>query len=290
MFNNSMNLSILIATKDREKNLLKLLSSLANSVKHPYEVIIVSSGVKLGHTLKKYNSILNIKYMHVEIKSQVHQKKMGIKNVAKNSDWVMFCDDDLEFLPDTISNIIQVCSDSNNDIGGIGFNVILNPISQNKISWRLRFLRKPGKLRKNGVTNNYLGTHKKIETMWLNGASLWRAQIVGQYNPRLPRPEYAAYEDVFFSYNVGRFKKLIYDPKLRLLSQPEANINQSHFVNFRALTLNRIAFVKKYKEFSTFNLYIYEFLRLLKIILSNTPEKKSKVQFLIKILLSFNKF
>jgi hypothetical protein len=89
---------------------------------------------------------------------------------------------------------------------------------------------------------------------------------------------------------VGRFKKLIYDPKLQLRSQLEANINQNHFVNFRALTLNRIAFVKKYKEFSTFNLYIYEFLRLLKVIFSNTPEKKSKVQFLIKILLSFNKF
>lgn len=285
-----MKLSVLIATKNRQINIIKLLNSIAVSFYKPYEIVIVSSGENITLAVKMFQDQLNIVHEHVEIENQVYQKKIGLSKLSKDSDWVMFCDDDMEFSPETISQILKCCINLDPKILGIGinlrsdFNKISKPNSIRKI------LFKPGHIKKWGATNSYFKVEERIETSWLNGISLWQTSIVKLYNPKLINFNYAAYEDVFFSYKVSKIGKLVYEPSIKINLQNPQNQDTDTVKNFIALTVNRIAFVRQNKEFSILGLYLYELSRLLKVVLSKTIRKKEKVRFLLKVLCNFKNF
>ena len=285
-----MKLSVLIATKNRQINIIKLLNSITESFYTPHEIVIVSSGENITAAVELFQDQLNIVHEHVEIESQVHQKKIGLSKLSKDSDWVMFCDDDMEFSPETFSQIFKSFINLDPKILGIGINLRsdLNKVSKSNSIRKILF--KPGHINKWGVTNSYSKVEERIETSWLNGISLWRISIVKLYNPELSNFIYAAYEDVFFSYKVRKIGKLVYEPNIKINLQNLQNQDMDTIKNFIALTVNRIAFVRQNKEFSILGLYIYELSRLLKVVLSKSRGKKEKSRFLLKVLCNFKNF
>jgi hypothetical protein len=285
MLNKKIQLTILVATKDRPNYLERLLFSLSESCEKPNELIIISSGVSISSLIKNYKKRLPIKHLHVDLEGQSHQKKLGLKLVSKKSGWVMFCDDDVLFRKDTISNIFKECSSASENLAGIGINLV-SSIKANSIKnlLTIRSKKQPGKIKKSGVTIGYSKAQVPVNTEWLNGLSLWRHNVVKYYNPFLANFKYAAYEDVFFSYKVNKYYELIYHPKIILINQNLYD-NDFNILHYKALKENRLAFVKQNNEFSLTQLLIYECLCLTKLLFSFDKYKTQKIIQTIQTIL-----
>lgn len=93
-----MQISVVIPTCNRKKNLLSLLNNLNQSVLAVEEVIVVDSGEE---TLKSSEiaSFSNLKILYKSSeKSVCIQRNIGIQNAT--SEWIFLCDDDIEMPED----------------------------------------------------------------------------------------------------------------------------------------------------------------------------------------------
>lgn len=98
-----MQISVVIPTYNRKKNLLLLLQCLNNSLQVLHEIIIVDSGEdRLQTSELSLFSNLHIKYLSSE-KSVCIQRNIGI-NAAK-SEWIFLCDDDIEVPTDYLEKL-----------------------------------------------------------------------------------------------------------------------------------------------------------------------------------------
>lgn len=285
MLEKKVQLTILVATKNRPNYLERLLFSLSKSCEKPNELIIISSGVSIGSLIENYKTRLPIKHLHVDFEGQSHQKKLGLKFVSKKSEWVMFCDDDILFRKDTISHIFDECSSASENLAGIGINLVSSTqvnLIKNLIT--IRSKKQSGKIKKSGVTISYSKAQVPVKTEWLNGLSIWRHSVVKYYDPLLANFDYAAYEDVFFSYAVNKHYELIYHPKIILINQ---NLYDSDFniLHYKALKENRLAFVKQNSELSLTQLLLYECLCLTKLLFSFSKYKIKKIIQTTQIIL-----
>lgn len=99
-----MNISAIIPTCNRKKNLLQLLNNLNSSLYPLHEVIIVdSSDEKLSEEEYSAFKNLNIKYVESE-KSVCIQRNIGIKKAT--SPFVFLCDDDIEVPADYLQKLV----------------------------------------------------------------------------------------------------------------------------------------------------------------------------------------
>jgi glycosyltransferase involved in cell wall biosynthesis len=95
-----MNISVVIPTYNRKKNLVALLNNLNNSIHPVDEVIIVDAGSE-RLTNADYPR-LNIQHLS-SIPSVCVQRNMGIR--AARSEWIFLCDDDIEVPVDYLQKI-----------------------------------------------------------------------------------------------------------------------------------------------------------------------------------------
>ncbi len=260
-------LGVLIPTRNRPDKIRKLLMSLSNSTVKPAEVVIVSSGDDISSVLEELSSELNLKHEHSEMYGQANQKKIGIKLLAQELDWVVFLDDDLIVLPDCLENAIQEVTDfeasSYERIAGVGLALP----ATSRASESNRVLRligrgflisntKPGFVGKNGHAASYLECRETLTTQWLNGASMWRRDSVDFYGKDLVSTKYAACEDLIFSYSRLKGNNLIYAPNALVSFQEEEVTNFESSLVFETAALWRLYFVMSNRGFSRL-LFLY---------------------------------
>jgi hypothetical protein len=213
------NIGMLVATRNRRHCVDNLLNSLIKS--DIDQIVISASGEDLSELVLKYSMELPIKYILGEA-GQIRQKINGISVLSKDLDWVIFSDDDLEFNKLLLSDLRNVLRELPPDVLGIGLNLqITNLQHQRKMHQIVKKIfklqiGKEGSVELNGECISYLYSKKPIQTLWLNGASVWRRETVEQYYSLFPDTKYAAYEDAFFSYTVSRNGKLLYLPNLKI--------------------------------------------------------------------------
>jgi hypothetical protein len=109
---------------------------------------------------------------------------------------------------------------------------------------------KPGVVRKNGHAVSYLESEKIILTQWLNGASMWKRELVNAYGLNLISSKYAACEDLFFSYPQRLQGKLVFVPTAKTEFQNEELTNFENFTVFKSAALWRLNFVISNEGFS----------------------------------------
>lgn len=95
-----MNISVVIPTYNRKRNLVALLNNLNNSTQPVDEVIIVDAGSEWLTNTDYPN--LNIQHLS-SIPSVCVQRNMGIR--AARSEWIFLCDDDIEVPADYLQKI-----------------------------------------------------------------------------------------------------------------------------------------------------------------------------------------
>jgi glycosyltransferase involved in cell wall biosynthesis len=95
-----MNISVVIPTYNRKKNLVALLNNLNDSIHPVDEVIIVDAGSE--RLTKADYPRLNIQHLS-SVPSVCVQRNMGIR--AARSEWIFLCDDDIEVPADYLQKI-----------------------------------------------------------------------------------------------------------------------------------------------------------------------------------------
>jgi len=211
-------LTVLIATKDRLNQITELLSSLENSTKLPGTVIVVYSGIDIESEIEKFKTLFELIIIKSDTASQVYQKKLGLKVLPSDCKWVLFLDDDVVIEPDSIEHLYEryISNPSYSNYGGFGL-AIKNRIYRN-INWLVNYILyvvklhsfSPGDVTIGGHPQSYLNQNNVCEVKWLNGLSIWSRQVTDQYFDIPLISDYAAYEDVMFSYKVSRSYKLLF--------------------------------------------------------------------------------
>ena len=275
---------ILVATKDRPQQLNKFLESVSNLSLLPIEVVIASSGIDITEVIEKYTDKLNIKHVHSSRSGQVIQKKLGLKYFSENLNWIAFFDDDVILLPDSIENVFGDISrlSEQNIIAGIGLSCAPSYVSIRKTQYKLMkklFLssdKNLGQVNKSGYNASYMSSREVIETQWLNGASIWKAELAKKYNVPFDKIRHAIGEDLFFSFQNLKYGKLFFSPSSKFIFQkyPEDHFQLTYFVLhtyiqlFFVLTNKELSVLAFYWRFigSTINAMINKDLRSLKFL------------------------
>lgn len=271
-----MNFTVLIATRNRPEQLNTLLTSLSGSAKRISQIIIVSSGVDVSNVINYHQNLIPINYFNSEISGQMAQKIKGIELITSNTEWVMFLDDDVILSEYSIDNLIDnyLTNSSFKDVAGFGLNLNNVELRQTKAFTNI-FLEKvglhsgtPGAILKSGHAVKYLGSTKSVYTQWLNGLSVWRYDQLKNYNPKFSKIDYAAYEDVLFSYRVSKQHKLLFAYDVHVYSQNFEKISSLSVQQFKAAAYMRLLFVAENKELSKNLMLLSQIFRTLDFIMS----------------------
>ena len=94
-----LNISIIIPTRNRYLKLIKTINYLSKNSFFFREIIIVDSSDKKGENIKKIiDKYKNLKIKIVYSKPSISlQRNIGLNKVKKNSNYIMFLDDDIQF-------------------------------------------------------------------------------------------------------------------------------------------------------------------------------------------------
>ena len=223
----SVRLAILIATKDRIDKLRNLLESVSQSTLLPDKIVIVYSGEDISSLIFQYQKNLNIQIIYSPISSQSVQKSLGIKSLSGDYNWVLFLDDDLVLESNTIKILFDeyLMNPKFGEYAGFGLGISnrstrrLNIVVKTFLKLLKLFSDTPGTITKSGHAQSYLDHDTEIDVQWLNGISVWNYNVLSSYSANPASVTYSAYEDVEFSYSVGKNNKLLFVPKVKVFNQ-----------------------------------------------------------------------
>jgi len=247
-------LTVIIPTRNREKELNNLLGALDKIDNVINEIIIIDSSDENSHN-QIYNSKIKIVYHHTLIKSAAIQRNIGISFVNASCKYLSFLDDDVlpnvdyfDKLTDTLNN--------NNAIGvsGIALNSKkLNKKKKNALSTIYRYIFLLDSNRKGVILNSGVNipvitstsSHKIVQTEWLIGCALWDFQKIKdlRFDNRLFGQSLG--EDVLFSLKASRIGPLVVDLRT-YLEHTESDIERpNQFEFYRMWVRNRCYIVSE---------------------------------------------
>lgn len=271
-----MNFAILIATRNRPEQLNTLLISLSKSARRINLVTIISSGIDVSDVVNSHRTFLSINYFNCVVSGQIAQKTMGIELIPSSIEWVLFLDDDVVISENSIDNLIDnyLNKSEYGDVAGFGLNLNNIELRRSKPLTNL-FLKivglhsnTPGKILKSGHVQKYLDSDKDVYCQWLNGLSVWRANQLKNYYSKFSKIDYAAYEDVIFSYRVSKQYKLLFAAGVYANSQTVEKFSSLSARQFKAAAYMRFLFVAENQELSKFLMLFAQIFRTLDFIKS----------------------
>ncbi len=262
-------LAVLIPTRNRPQKLRVLLDSISRSTLRPHQLIIVASGDDIRSVLIEFEEKLNITYLHTQIAGQIAQKKLGVKLIQKDICWCLFIDDDLVIAEKALEIAVTTANSyPKRNVLGIGLSLPptsrtldLSRDTQRLANWFKLSSQEPGKVLTSGHATSYVHADSVIETQWLNGASIWRVELLGNYGINLPSTSYAACEDLIFSYSMSKLGLLIFVPQAKIYFQDSELTPFDSFKTFQSASLWRFYFVAKNRELSVRHFFLAQILR-----------------------------
>ena len=242
--------SVLIPTRNRPENLVHLLRSISNSTILPECVIVVSTGFNISEFLENLETNFQLDYVHADGFGQIHQKIIGIKRVPKNSRWLIFLDDDLNVAENCFEELFNLLysESESQSIVGVGMADEIAKVSRDRGIKKL-FSAYRGKVLKSGTNISYMTSPIRIETEWLNGASMWRTEVLGNYFFEHTQTRYAICEDLIFSHRVKKVGKLIFCPEA-IYRRQDSSFQSMNAANLRSLAFWKLYFVSTNAELS----------------------------------------
>ncbi|MGK5091521.1 glycosyltransferase [Deltaproteobacteria bacterium TL4] len=244
-------IAFLIPTKDRPENMKNLLDSLAIQTVKCGRVIVVASGISIEKLVMSYENCLPIEYHYCEPPGQIRQRNLGISLLDDRTPLVACIDDDIILESDALSNMISFWNQVEPQTAGIAFNITNEP-GNHYIWWKellLRSAREPGKVLKSGVTTLLANVKQNVRTDWLNGGTtVWKQSILKTVHHQAVNTRWAIYEDVIFSYPIGKHYPLYVCADARV----KHDHPQKYWGRFygRTFVVWRLYFVASHKELS----------------------------------------
>ena len=291
MIKNGLNFSILIATKNRSKELTLLLDSITKLTILPSKLVIVFADTDISKIVSDYKTILNIELIRSEIASQIFQKSEGIKALKIDDGWVLFLDDDVLIDSKAIEILANQYVYNDKYSQYVGFGFAIKNINYRNLNFLSKFLLyifklysfRPGIVTKSGHPQSYLHQNFDCDVSWLNGISLWRSDILQTYVNNDLIVDHSSYEDVIFSYNLSKKYKLRFVSDAIVTSQMQMVPQITSSREFIHGSYLRYYFVDKNKEFSKYWLLVAQILRNIEYIF--VPKGEFSFYYRIKVAL-----
>jgi len=220
--------SIVIATRNRERELTNALRSILPQTRLPDEVIVVDDGELAEFPLQQQleNAGVTTLYHRKEAPGLPESRNSGVE--LSSGEVILFLDDDVELFPDYVEQILRVFeTDTAEQVGGVG-GAEANLIRP--IHWRGRLRRirdilclmggfREGQVLPSGYCTEYGSTGRPLRRLtdveFLVGAtSAYRRAIFDEF--RFTENYRELGEDKDFSYRVSRNYRLLVNPDARL--------------------------------------------------------------------------
>lgn len=255
----SPTLCIVIATRNRPEKLRCLLKSISNNSQIPNYLSIVASGLDVDSIVREFEKEININYLFSPIKGQVAQRKLALESVGTPYDFYIFLDDDVYLDSDFISIFRDYSKNLDSTVEGIGLNLKIEN-SKNNQKYHFPYLQcLRGKVLSSGRAIPYSNSKSEISVKWLNGLSAWRHSTINEFKHEAIENNYAAFEDVMFSYQVSKQHKLIFNPKLKVFEQENSKNSPADLEIYRTSWQHQLFFVLKFKDLS-FSWFVVDFI------------------------------
>ena len=246
-------LAIVIPTKDRPDELNRLLESISIQEIKPIQIVVVDGGdMPVENLLKKF-SVLNMDYVRSIPPSLTVQRNVGIKRVRDEATLVGFLDDDIILEDESLKNMIKFWETAPKDTAGAAFNNINETFNKPGFIEKIFFVNaeKPGRILRSGFQSRPCPIEEDMEVEWLAGFGMvFRRSIFNEFTFDEQFRGYARYEDVDFSYRVGRKYKIFVVRKATVKHLNRLENIQFSFSLGKMQIINRLYFVKKNPELS----------------------------------------
>ena len=280
-------ISIIIPTKDRPEKIKRLLSNISTFNPAVNQVIVISSGSDISELINLFKSKFNLIHIHTS-PGQINQRNVGIKNLNKETKLVATFDDDIILYKDSLNNILKFWNKVEKDTAGVGFNVVNYGSNKKDRNYFNKLIKNiilnqdtPGQVLKSGINTPLHNLSSDCKVQWLNGgATIWKKEILFNYPNNQLDTKWAVYEDVLYSYPIGKKYSLYasYDSQLEVEDVPfeTNNFSREYYIG-KAITLWRFKLIKEHQELSILSYIItliltiiyYFLVGLIKLNLSN---------------------
>jgi glycosyltransferase involved in cell wall biosynthesis len=246
-------LAFVVPTKDRPKELRRMLASVANQSRLPDQIVIVDGGDETVEDAVKEFPTLNIQYLRVYPPSLSKQRNAGMAAIDSSMTLAGYLDDDLVLEPGAIEAMLEFLQDAPEEVGGARFNIITDPFP--RATWlKSLFLidsRERGIVLRSGhpTTIGPVAGNKYVR--WLSGgATVWRRKVIEEFAYDEWFQGTGFLEDIDYSYRVGMKYTMVVvaDARVQHLSYPLRKDRNHLFGKWQAV--NRMYLVKKHEGFS----------------------------------------
>ena len=227
-----MDISIIIPTKNRQKDLVECLKSIAKQSVKPNEVIIVdaSDNQSLRHLLNRLRLIFPMRLVYLYDRSSIPRgRNIGVQEAS--GEIVMFLDDDVVLEENYFEEIIKAFKDPT--VGGVMGTIRVRPPTSflaralSRIEQVFNFLffltmsAGEGKIRPSGMPtfcslNESVKEATDVEVL-LGYEMAYRRDVFDYYQFDENLSGYSWNEDVDFSYRVSKHFRLVFTPFAKLM-------------------------------------------------------------------------
>ena len=214
--------SVVIATKNRSKELLGCLQSVIKQSVKPLEIVIIDQS-KTDNGRELVNSALRnsgIKLLYIwnnKLPGLTHARNLGVKN--HNGSIILFLDDDVILDEDYIKHILDVYkNDKEGIVGGVGGFLKSELLGRNaRIKKMAYYLFRRGPFR-DFKQEFYWNPQGITPSNLLSGcAASYRAEVFGDFGFDENFTGYSRKEDEDFSYRVSTKYRLLLTPYAELI-------------------------------------------------------------------------
>ena len=249
-------LAIVIATKDRPHELQRLLSSINGQSWHPQQVLVVDGSDQPVQDVVTQAAGLTIDYLRVYPPALTKQKNAGVTAVRPEINLIGFVDDDMVFADGSLEAMMLFWEHAPDAQGGAAFNLTGYNYAQSRLSSlskRLFFIdnREFGRVLRSGFNTPIWDTKEDRSCDWLGGGyTVWRRGVFDHWKFNEWFRGSGLWEDVFFSYQVGKRYQFTVVAEARAESL-EVPLTQSGQVRVgKTQMLNWVYFVKSNRDLS----------------------------------------
>jgi len=244
-----MDISIIICTRNRHKDIAICLNSIINQTVKPAEVIIVDSSIneETQEVYEKYKTSLKLKYIKSSA-GTAYQRNVGL-NYA-NGDIILYIDDDVELEKSYLNFLHKGYTEHPEIFGTNGILMNFTPSFVDNIFCKIFFL--PCK-KNGGIQPSYFprlpANEKFMYLDTLHGCNMsYKKEIFLEQRFDENLKGYSNMEDPDFSYRASRNHRLAQLPDCRLVHHTSRNWRENlQYLNEKLTVQHYYIFRKNFK-------------------------------------------
>ncbi|RPJ36873.1 MAG: glycosyltransferase family 2 protein, partial [Deltaproteobacteria bacterium] len=211
-----MKTAFIIATKNRPRELRRMLQSLEDQSRRPDRIIIVDGSSESAADPGTEYPGLSIDCIRCIPPSASRQRNVGLQRIPSDTDFVGFLDDDIILKPGAIEAMARFWDGASEKIAGAAFNMINHPalaaagIKTSALAERLGvYSSRKGAVLPSGFQTMIGIVDEDQEVDWIpTTAAVWRREFVGPDSFDEWFSGYSYLEDLEFSYRIRKNHRL----------------------------------------------------------------------------------